>query len=80
MSEEKLKHCFSEALDIKMDRDFETLQYRGIEEWDSLRHMALVAAIETAFDIMLEPDDVMEMSSFIKTKEVLRKYGFLFDT
>ena len=80
MSEDKLRHCFSEALGIAMDTDFESLKYRSIEQWDSLRHMALVAAIETTFDIMLEADDVMDMSSFNKAKKILAKYGIKFDT
>ena len=79
MSEEELKYCFSEALGIAMDTDFESLKYRGIQQWDSLRHMALVAAIETVFDIMLEPDDVMDMSSFTKAKRILEKYGVHFN-
>lgn len=80
MSEEELKYCFSEALGIAMDTDFESLKYRGIQQWDSLRHMALVAAIETTFDIMLEPDDVMDMGSFNKVKEILAKYDVQFNT
>ena len=79
MSEKELKDCFSEALGIAMETDFESLKYRGIQQWDSLRHMALVAAIETTFDIMLEADDVMDMGSFSKVKEILAKYGVQFN-
>ncbi len=37
--------------------------------------MALVAAIDDKFDIMLDTDDVIDMSSFGKAREILTKYG-----
>ncbi len=37
--------------------------------------MALVAAIESAFDIMLDTDDVIDMSNFAKAREIVTKYG-----
>jgi acyl carrier protein len=40
--------------------------------------MALISAIETEFDIMLETDDLIDMSSFLKAMEILKKYGITF--
>ena len=37
--------------------------------------MGLVAAIEDAFDIMLDPDDIVDLSSFEKGMEILKKYN-----
>ena len=37
--------------------------------------MRLVAALETEFDIMLDTDDVLDLASFAKAVEILRKYG-----
>ena len=65
-------------LGIPPDIDFESLEYRGIEQWDSIAHMALVACIEEALDIMLESDDVIDMSSYKKAKEILQKYDVRF--
>lgn len=78
MSEQKLQEIFVESLGIDGDVDFETLEYRGIEEWDSLAHMSLVGEIEDAFDIMLETDDVIDMSSYTRAREILSKYGVSF--
>ncbi|ACM92125.1 hypothetical protein NAMH_1601 [Nautilia profundicola AmH] len=36
--------------------------------------MTLVAAIEDEFDIMLDTDDIIDMSSFAKAKEIVAKY------
>jgi acyl carrier protein len=36
--------------------------------------MALIAAIEEGFDIMLDAEDVINMSSFSKAKEIVTRY------
>ena len=43
-------------------------------QWDSVGHMTLVAALEDAFDIMIDMDDIIDLSSFEKGKEILKKY------
>jgi acyl carrier protein len=37
--------------------------------------MTLVAAIEQEFDLMLDTDDIIGMSSVAKAEEILRKHG-----
>ena len=54
------------------------LQYQGIELWDSVGHMSLVAALEDEFDIMIDTDDIIDLSSYEKGKEILAKYGVEF--
>jgi acyl carrier protein len=78
MSEAKLQGVFVSALGIKPGYPFEDLRYRGIEEWDSVAHMTLVSSLEEAFDIMLETNDVIDMSSYVKAREILAKYGVSF--
>jgi acyl carrier protein len=73
--EQKLKQIFSETLGIDEGMVNDDLKYNSIPEWDSLAHMSLVAAIDDEFDIMLETEDVIDMSSFAKAKEILVKYG-----
>jgi acyl carrier protein len=76
-STEKLKKAFSEALELSPEEIKDDLSY-GNESWDSIAHLSLVASIETEFDIMLNSDDVIDMSSFKKSKEILQKYGISF--
>lgn len=75
---EKLRKIFSEALNIKIETVTDNLEYNSIPEWDSVAHMSLVAAIDGGFDIMLDTDDVIDMSSFAKAKEILTKYDVEF--
>ena len=45
-----------------------------VEEWDSVHQLSLMAKLEEAFDIMFDPEDIMEMTSYAKGKEILAKY------
>ena len=42
--------------------------------------MSLIAALEDAFDIMMDTDDIIDLSSYEKGKEILAKddYGVEF--
>jgi acyl carrier protein len=70
----KLQQAFSESLGLKPEEIVDSLGYGDVPQWDSVAHMALVAAIEEAFDIMIDADDVIDMSSFEKAKEIVAKY------
>ena len=72
---DKLRNIFRESFDLGADHVVDDLAYRGIPTWDSVGHMRLVAAWESEFDIMLDTDDVLDLSSFAKAVELLRKYG-----
>lgn len=78
MNEKKLKAIFAEVLGVSEEIVTDELSYNSIAEWDSVAHMALVAEIDEQFDIMLDTDDVIDMSSFAKAKEILKKYGVSF--
>jgi acyl carrier protein len=71
----KLRDCFVAALGIRADQVVDALAYNGIREWDSVGHMALMSELETAFDIMLDTDDILALSSYAKAREILVKYG-----
>ena len=78
--EEKLQSAFIDGLGLDPDfGNWETLQYRQIPQWDSVAHMQLIGEIEDVFDIMLETEDVIALSSFPVSKEILVKYGINFD-
>lgn len=70
-----LKSTFADVIGINPASDFNDLVYGNTVGWDSVAHMALIAAIEGAFDIMLPTDDVIDMSSFSKAKEIVAKHG-----
>lgn len=65
--------AFADAFGVD-EAVLEGLQYQGIEAWDSVGHMNLVALLEDAFDIMMDTDDIIDFSSYEKGKEILAKY------
>jgi acyl carrier protein len=76
---DRLKNAYVEALGVSPTSDFENFEYAKTTGWDSVAHMRLVAEIETAFDIMLATEDVIDMSSFRKAREILARYDVAFD-
>ncbi len=74
---EKLSKVFADTFGIS-EAETKGLQYQGIEAWDSVGHMTLVAAIEDEFEIQMDTDDIIDMSSFEKAQEILAKYDIQF--
>jgi acyl carrier protein len=72
--ETKLRVLFAQNLAIPEKDVVSGLRYNERPEWDSVAHLALVAAIEKAFDIMLDTSDVLDMSSFEKAQQIVAKY------
>lgn len=76
---EKYNNAFTEIFEIN-EGQLAGLQYQAIEAWDSVGHMSLIAALEDAFDIMMDTDDIIDFSSYEKGMEILAKddYGVEF--
>ena len=72
---EKYKNAFAVGLEVTIDQ-VEGLKYKKIEAWDSVGHMSLISAIEEAFDITMDTDDIIEFNSYEKGIEILTtNYG-----
>ena len=67
---EKYNKAFCDSLDIGEEK-LPGLEYEGVASWDSVGHMRLIAAFEEAFDIMMDTDDIIALSSYEKGKEIL---------
>lgn len=75
---EKYDAAFAETLEAPQD-ELAGLTYLGVDAWDSVGHMELISALEDAFDIEMETDDIVDFSSYEKGKEILaEKYHIKF--
>jgi acyl carrier protein len=72
--DESVTEAFREALELDPSVDVTSLTYRGHPAWTSLGHMTLVAALEDKFDVMLESEEILDMSSYHKVVEIMGKY------
>ncbi len=77
-NQELLYKSFADALQIEESIISDDLKYQSITEWDSIAHMVLINEIETNFNVIIETDDVIDMSSVAKAKEILSKYNINF--
>jgi len=67
---DKIIQVVSEMLDIPVD---ETTSQNTSEKWDSLRHLNIVVALEEAFDVSFEPEEIAEMKSIDIIKQMIHK-------
>ena len=74
-NKKKYDDVFIESFSISANELNSKLVYNSIPEWDSVGHMGLIAEIEEAFGIELEMDDVIDFGSYVKGKEILKKYN-----
>ncbi len=75
MPADPLHTVFAANLNLPLESITEELAYRGVPQWDSISHMALVAALENRYQVMLETQDVLGLSSVASARAILRKYG-----
>ncbi len=73
-NKEKYDQVFMESFSVTSDKLNEELVYQSVQQWDSIGHMGMIAALEEAFDIMLDTDDIIDFGSFTKGIEILAKY------
>jgi len=75
MKLKQVRSIFADILTLGDPVDWSTIRYQQTTGWDSLAHMALVGELEDAFEIMLDTDDVIAMSSFDEALKILARYG-----
>lgn len=75
---EKYDQIFMDCFSVEKNVLDDKLVYQSIVGWDSVGHMAIIAAIEDTFEIMMETDDIIDFSSYVKGMEILAKYGITF--
>lgn len=71
---EKYDNAFAEVFGAKAGELSDSYGKDTVEEWDSVHQLSLIALFEEAFDVMFDPEDIMELTSYAKGKELLRKY------
>jgi len=71
---EKYNEAFTKTFMIESSK-LAGLKYQAIETWDSVGHMALMAALEESFEIEMDIDDIIGFSSYEVGQEILAKYN-----
>ena len=75
---ETYNRVFTECFSVDESALSGDFVYQCVPEWDSVGHMAMIAALEEAFGISMETDDVIDFSSYSAGKDILSKYNITF--
>ena len=60
----KIKKVISIVFEMDVDNINDNSSPDNIENWDSLRHMILIGALEDEFDIQFSDDEMTELLNF----------------
>ena len=71
---EKLNNIFAEVFSVDASVLGANFDNKHVEGWDSVRQLSLTTAVEDTFDIMLDPEDILEFTSYENAKAILSKY------
>ena len=71
---EKYNNAFIQVFGAKAEELSDNYGKETVDEWDSVHQLSLVAEFEEAFDVMFDPEDIMDLTSYAKGKELLKKY------
>lgn len=62
--EDRIRAVVSAVLGLSADEINADSSPDTVEQWDSMKHMNMVVALEEEFDIEFTDDEIMEMSNF----------------
>lgn len=68
---DKYNQIFTEVFGVTPSLLNDDFGKETADQWDSVHQLNLVSLAEEAFDIMLDPEDIMGFTSYAKGKEIL---------
>lgn len=71
---DKLNGIFCEVFSVDASALGAGFDNTSVEGWDSVRQLSLTSAVEDTFDIMLDPEDILEFTSYDNARAILAKY------
>lgn len=76
---QRLTEAFAAGLSISVNEVTDELHYQSIPEWDSVSHLFLISELEKTFNISIETEDILSMTSVLETKKILTRYHIQFN-
>lgn len=77
-NETRLKGVLADVLKIDASGIGEDTSVDTVESWDSLRHLNLVLALETEFDVSFTEEQTVEILNYPLIRMVLEEHGIAF--
>ncbi len=75
---DKVLKIIADILNLKLEKIKKNNSLKNeFTEWDSLKHISIVAALEDYFDIQFEPEEISEINNVEKiVKIIYEKLGY----
>ena len=77
-NEQLLKNTLATVFNVPVDIIGEDSSMDTLSQWDSVKHLNLVLAVEDAFNVSLTEEQSLEILSFPLIKIVLAEHGVNF--
>ncbi len=74
-TDKKLKEILATVLLIDESQISDGMSRKTVKEWDSMAHLMLVSELESAFEVTMDDDDIMEIQTVADIKKTLQKLG-----
>ena len=71
---DKYNQAFVEVFGVNESVLNDSFAKDNVDGWDSVHQLNIIALLEESFDIMFDPEDIMEFTSYGKGGELLKKY------
>jgi acyl carrier protein len=75
ITDKKLKEILAKVLLIDESKISDDMSRKTVKEWDSMAHLMLISEIESAFEVTIDDDDIMEIQTVADIKKTLQKLG-----
>lgn len=72
---EKYNQIFTEVFGVETSALNDDFSKDTVDLWDSVHQLNIVSLVEEAFDVMLDPEDIMGLTSYAVGKEILKNQG-----
>lgn len=76
--EDDLKKVLGDVFGIEATSINDMTSVDTVDEWDSLKHLNMVLALEGAFNVTLSVEQTVEILNYPLIKEVLKEHGITF--
>jgi acyl carrier protein len=76
---DKYNRAFIEVFAVNDSTLNDNFSKDTVMNWDSVHQLNIIALLEESFDILLEPEDIMDFISYPFGKKILAKYDVIIE-
>lgn len=70
----KFNQAFIEVFGVEESALTAEFAKENVDSWDSVHQLNIIAILEETFDIMMDTEDIMELTSYEKGMAIMAKY------